>query len=243
MIEFQLIFIIILYSIVQSFYGVGILLLGTPTLIYFEYSFIDTLNILIPPSITISIIQIFTTGINKNKNNLIIYKKNFLLLCLPSIFCGLFIVTKIYDDINFNYLIAITIIILLAFLKIKYLNNFISYFFNKYLKIFHILIGIIHGLTNMGGSFLSIYVSEITNQNTFDRRYLIAYSYFYMSLIQIITLYLTEKFFFNLTSLILILIAFTCYIVFYKLVKKINYIKYNNFFYYLLLFYALLLLI
>ena len=125
MIEIHLIIIIVLYSIVQSFYGVGILLLGTPTLIYFEYTFIDTLNILIPPSITISIIQIFTTGINKNKNNLIIYKKNFLLLCLPSIFCGLFIVTKIYDDINFNYLISITIIILLAFLKIKYLNNII----------------------------------------------------------------------------------------------------------------------
>ena len=99
MIEFQLIFIIILYSIVQSFYGVGILLLGTPTLIYLEYSFIDTLNILIPPSITISIIQILTTGVNKNKNNLIVYKKNFVIM-FASIFCGLFIITKIYNDIN-----------------------------------------------------------------------------------------------------------------------------------------------
>ena len=37
--------ILIVLSIVQSIFGVGILLFGTPTLIYLDYSFINTLNV------------------------------------------------------------------------------------------------------------------------------------------------------------------------------------------------------
>ena len=56
--DLTLYIIVIILSIIQSIFGVGILLFGTPTLIYLDYSFINTLNILLPCSLLISFFQL-----------------------------------------------------------------------------------------------------------------------------------------------------------------------------------------
>ena len=43
----------------QSIFGVGLLLFGTPTFLLLNYNFLDTLNILLPISISISFLQLF----------------------------------------------------------------------------------------------------------------------------------------------------------------------------------------
>ena len=50
--------IVFIFSIIQSIFGVGLLLFGTPTLLLLGYSYEVTLWTLLPASITISIIQI-----------------------------------------------------------------------------------------------------------------------------------------------------------------------------------------
>ena len=55
------ILIISFLILLQSIFGVGLLLFGTPTLLYYNYSFSETLFILLPISITISIIQFFSS--------------------------------------------------------------------------------------------------------------------------------------------------------------------------------------
>ena len=55
------IFLICIFSIFQSIFGIGILILGTPTFLLLGYSYFETLNILLPFSIAISLLQIITT--------------------------------------------------------------------------------------------------------------------------------------------------------------------------------------
>ena len=50
--------IITILSFVQSVLGIGLLVLGTPTLILMNYSFFETMAIILPSSIAISLISI-----------------------------------------------------------------------------------------------------------------------------------------------------------------------------------------
>ena len=49
--------IIIFLIIFQSIFGIGLLILGTPTFIAMGYDFSDTLNLLLPISIIISFLH------------------------------------------------------------------------------------------------------------------------------------------------------------------------------------------
>ncbi len=59
-------------SIIQSVFGVGVLLFGTPLLLLLGYEFVDALGVLLPVSIAISALQVLRhyedidTGFYKN---------------------------------------------------------------------------------------------------------------------------------------------------------------------------------
>ena len=55
---YTLVFFIILYSLIQSVFGIGLLVFGTPTMLLMGYSYTETLWILIPPSLTLSLSQV-----------------------------------------------------------------------------------------------------------------------------------------------------------------------------------------
>ena len=55
---YYLVTIIAVFSVIQSIFGVGILLFGTPTLLLLEYSYSETLWLLLPCSVVISLIQV-----------------------------------------------------------------------------------------------------------------------------------------------------------------------------------------
>ncbi len=45
-------------SVIQSIFGVGVLLFGTPLLLLLGYGFVDALGVLLPVSIAISALQV-----------------------------------------------------------------------------------------------------------------------------------------------------------------------------------------
>ena len=49
---------------IQSIFGVGLLLFGTPSFLLLGYDFANTINILMPVSITISALQFFKSKIS-----------------------------------------------------------------------------------------------------------------------------------------------------------------------------------
>ena len=142
--------------VIQSIFGIGLLLFGTPTFLILGYDFLNTLSFLLPISITISLLQLIGF---QTLNKKIIFEYN--LFCLPFLVLFLIIALNFKDVLNFKFYVAIILIIssILSLQKDTFLplkKNVL-----KYKKFILIFIGSIHGLTNMGGGLLSIFSSFI----------------------------------------------------------------------------------
>ena len=171
------IILITLFCIFQSVFGVGLLLLGTPTFLLIGYNFFEVLNILLPYSIVISFLQIF---VNKKQN--FNFGKKILIHSIPFLILGLIIVEYIQHKINFVLIVSIFLIIF-SVLNIRNLKN-------KKIKIKNInfslkFLGLFHGLTNLGGSLLTI-ISTNVHSNKNIIRYNISSGYFIFALFQLL---------------------------------------------------------
>ena len=178
---FEIIIILVLITI-QSIFGVGLLLFGTPSFLLLGYDFANTINILMPVSITISALQFFKSNVSDRN-----FIKEYNLFCLPFLILFLVMALKFKHLLDFKILVAC----LLIFSSILILNK---RRFSSFKKIFfsskkYILIGIgcVHGLTNMGGSFLAIYSTLVSKNKKEVARYYISYGYLIMGVFQFIT--------------------------------------------------------
>ena len=87
--------ILAILIIFQSIFGVGLLLFGTPTFLYFDYSFSETLYLLLPLSFVISLIQ-FTKSKQKEKSFINSFNK----FTVPSLIASLVIILLFQELIN-----------------------------------------------------------------------------------------------------------------------------------------------
>ena len=106
--------IIIFLIVVQSIFGVGLLLFGTPTFLILGYDFANTINILMPVSISISILQFFKSEISDKK-----FIREYNIFCLPFLIIFLVIALKFKYIIDFKLLVGF----LLVFSSILILNK------------------------------------------------------------------------------------------------------------------------
>ena len=183
MIEIELIIsVLFILVIIQTIIGVGVLVIGTPFLLILEFNIVEVLSILLPISIFTSFINLLFFKINKKELKMKINSETkylFFFICLPSIFIGLYLLQIFYEYINFKYLVSFVIILSILISNIK--NKKIK--INKTIKAFYlILIGIVHGLTNSGGSLLSLFMSSHLKKN--NSRYGITFFYFFLALFQ-----------------------------------------------------------
>ena len=171
--------IIVLLSIFQSVFGIGLLIIGTPTFLLLGYNFFDVLNILLPFSITISLLQvIYSKEIDSGFN------KKILLYCIPSLILALSILVKYENSIDFILLISFTII----FFSILNLSKFKNIIFNdsdQRINISLVILGLIHGFTNLGGSFFTLICANINKQKKL-MRHNIANGYLILGSVQLL---------------------------------------------------------
>jgi uncharacterized protein len=83
-------------SVIQSIFGAGVLLFGTPLLLLFGYEFVDVLIVLLPISLAINLLQIFQ---HHAYIDFAFYRK-ILTLTLPPIAVFLFLVTHLRINIG-----------------------------------------------------------------------------------------------------------------------------------------------
>ena len=198
---------IIVTSFVQSMFGMGVLLFGTPILLLLNYPFLDTLSVLLPISATINTLQVY-------KDYNYIDKKiyfNVLVFTVPFIVFFLIFISKI------EYNISAFIAVLLLFIALKDYSLVLSKILDKlmsYEKLYFIVMGIVHGITNLGGSLLSAKVFQ-TTLTKYEKRATIAISYLTFAVFQILTLlFLDVKY--HLVSIIYIAVGMAVYTVINK---------------------------
>lgn len=233
---FEIIVMVILIAI-QSVFGVGLLLFGTPSFLLFGYDFANTINILMPISITISSLQFFKSKVNDKK-----FLKEYNIFCLPFLIIFLTIALNFKYLFDFKLLVAVLLIFSsILILNKKRLSSFKKTFF-KYKKLVLIGIGGVHGLTNMGGSFLAIY-STLVSQNIKEvARYYICYGYLVMGVIQYLLVLFISFNYLSFEKLYYVLLAITIYFPIQKVFRKINDQKFSKYINILALIYGLIII-
>ena len=152
--DFEILTLVILavITISQSLFGVGILLWGTPIFLFLGENFIQTLTLLLPLSLMVSFLQI-----SQSLNQI---DKSIFFRCLkysiPGIFVGLNVILIYRPDIN---LLVGIILVACVCLKTNVLSQVIHRAVSKFDTLFVFIIGLIHGLSNLGGPLLVLRVS------------------------------------------------------------------------------------
>ena len=234
---FPEIILITILIIIQSIFGVGLLLFGTPSFLVLGYDFVNTINILMPVSITISTLQFFKS---KVKDRVFIAEYN--IFCVPFLIIFLFLALKFKYLFDFKLLVALLLVISSILILNK--KNFSSFtkIFLKLKKIILIGIGSVHGLTNMGGSFLAIYSTLVSKNVKEVTRYYICYGYLIMGLFQYSMVLLIDYENLNFSKLYYLLIALLIYFPTQKIFKNIDDRKFSKYMNIIALAYGLLIL-
>ena len=234
-IELTIIFALI---VVQSIFGVGLLLFGTPSLLLLGYDFANTLNILMPVSISISAAQFFKSEVKDR-----IFIKDYNIFCIPFLIIFLFIALKFNYLFDFRFLVALLLIFSSVLILNKQKFSSFKQMIFKIKNLFLIVIGLIHGLTNMGGSFLAIYCTLISKSIKEVTRYYISYGYLIMGTIQyLMVLFLSyDLLIFN--KIYYVFLALVIYFPTQKIFKNLNDRKFSKYLNLIALIYGLSILV
>lgn len=167
-------------SVVQSVFGVGVLLFGTPLLLLLGYGFVDTLGVLLPVSIAISALQVLRHYQDIDTG----FYKNVLVYSIPLVVLFLLAVTTV--KINLSLVIG-GLLILVALKSFSTAIERALQSIVKYEKIYLMAMGLVHGVSNLGGSMLTaiIFSKHYPKNKT---RVTAAASYATLALCQLATL-------------------------------------------------------
>lgn len=178
--QVDILIIVVVTSFIQSIFGVGVLLFGTPLLLLRDYSFVQAVIVLLPVSLSINLIQIAKDYRNADWG----FYKKILVYTIPFVVIFLFVVTKV--QINISLIIGIFLLFVAAKGFSRNVDKAIT-FLVRYEKAYFIIMGIIHGLTNLGGSLLTAIVHSKGYEKQMTR-VTVALSYGTFATFQILTL-------------------------------------------------------
>lgn len=174
--------LIIVYSTVQSIFGVGLLVFGTPTMLLAGYDFQSTIAFLLPSSMLISLMQV-----HAGKKHLQKFKSHFLVYSVPFIVLGLAAILTNIVELEIKVLVGGMLVVSAMIRTTRGLQSLLSRFLTKYTKLYLMLMGLIHGLSNMGGGFLTVFITAVYEEKQTIRAN-IAYGYLVFAISQIAVL-------------------------------------------------------
>tara|TARA_B100000686_G_C16797968_1_gene983770 strand:+ start:946 stop:1677 length:732 start_codon:yes stop_codon:yes gene_type:complete len=229
--------LILILSLFQSVFGVGLLLFGTPTLLALGVPFFETLSIILPPSLSISFLQVV------RNYHLIERSKELIFLIFLSLLAGLSIAIFLANNNQIELFIGLILIFIsITRFKERYFNKFKSKL-GEYEKFSMSFVSFIHGITNMGGGFLTyIYASKYSSKERISAN--IAFIYAIFAFFQIVVLLLFDKLVVNQNTLIYLIISGSAYLLIGKfLIYKINDNYFKKTITFIILFYGVISLI
>lgn len=233
-----LITVIIMFSIIQSLFGVGLLVFGTPTLLLLGYSFDVALTYLLPSSIIISLVQIIYS-----KAAISSFQKKILYYSVPSILIGLIFVISEVIIFNIGLVVGLMLIASVLLKNIKSLDSFLKNIFRSNLNVYIFIMGFIHGISNMGGGLLTVLVTTLTDKKD-EQRKNIACGYLIFGLTQLLVLMIMKYQVFTIWSLYLPAISLIIYFIIGNIIfKKTSDASFNKLISILIFLYGIVLII
>ena len=229
-----LIIIVLLFSVIQSIFGVGLLLFGTPTLLIIGYSYSETLWILLPCSVVISLIQTI------DNFDLVQSKKKVVCFTIPTMVFSLAFVVSFDNILDINKIVGFFLLFIGILKFSNRIQKYLLYFAEKKLSLYYTFIGFVHGVSNMGGGPLSILMSTIYRDKAKIRTN-IAFIYLILALFQLIVLFILDASGLKYSTIALILTSLCVYLIVSKYIaNKVNDEKYISLINILIVVYGIL---
>lgn len=215
--------ILVVISVVQSIFGVGVLLFGTPIFLLLGYTFFETLVFLLPVSIVISTMTLL-------QNSKIETERKSYFVLVTSIIAGTyFAIEKIQDWMVLIIALILIMTCIANFVNSEKINN--RFMGNKSLAFS--FIGLIHGTTNQGGALLLWFFNGQYSDKAYVRSN-IAVAYGIMASFQLITLLLIDFGavieIFNWKNLAIPIVSFLIGSYFFKSISAESYRTLSNIF-------------
>jgi uncharacterized membrane protein YfcA len=173
-------------SVVQSLFGVGLLVFGTPTLLLMGHSFAGALAILLPASITISLLQTWQAGPQDYA-----FVKSFATFCLGPLAVSLALVLLLDLNASLNLFVAALLVVFVSLRLYPAAQQRARTWVSRHPKVWLVSMGVVHGVSNLGGALLLIFAATRFERKE-DIRKLIAFCYASFAGIQLLVLALVE---------------------------------------------------
>ena len=176
---------VVITAVIQSVFGAGVLLIGTPLMLLFGYSFVDVLIVLLPISLAINLMQITKYHAHIDLSLL----RKVMVLTLPPIAVFLFVVTHVRINIG---LIIGPFLLFIAFKSISAKVEQVLDRLMGYEKLYLFIVGVVHGTSNLGGSLLT----ALVHHNHYPKdvaRVTIAACYSSFAVVQLLTLLIFSR--------------------------------------------------
>jgi len=198
--------IVVLFSTVQSVFGVGLLVFGTPTLLLLGFPFEETIAYLLPSSVLISLMQVLEgrKHIGELRNSIFVF-------CVPFIVLGLVLVLSDLLSFDIKLLVGVTLVFS-AFARFnKKLQESLVKVLKQHTKLYLMLMGFVHGISNMGGGLLTIYATALYDDKQRTRAN-IAYGYLVFAISQILVLLIFHFDAYHIACVPLAIVALATYL-------------------------------
>jgi len=192
------------FALVQSLYGVGILIFGTPFLLLSNMSFDHALGFLLPSSFLISVHQVFLHRKLELSEGSSVFP---VLVALP---LGLILVLEFEQDFKVMPLLGLVMLAAALVRTSKRASQHLRKILIKNRLLFHFFNAFIHGVSNLGGALLPAYSSSVYQDKT---QVLKCTSVFYTvySSAQILVLIFMQKSWVFLDGLLIMPLCLFCY--------------------------------
>jgi len=194
------------FSLVQSLFGMGLLVFGTPTLLLLGLDFSETLATLLPASITISLLQFLEDRFIEPK-----FARNFALWCLPPLGLGLVALIVFGADAPLELALGGILLVFASLRLMPQVSAWVRGMVKRNSNVWMAIMGTVHGLSNLGGGVLSI-VASAHYTDKFDVRRTIAFCYLCFATVQILILLVLKSEIFGWSHLLTMALAGAVYL-------------------------------
>jgi|SRR5689334_5795808 len=185
-VQLSLCALVLVLAAVQSVFGVGLLVFGTPTLLLLGLPFPEVLAYLLPCSVVISTLQVADGGLRLEP-----IRRKLLAFTAPSVMLGTFLILVVLKrKIDMRQIVGAMLVVTAALRLLGPFRRRMQSFVRAKLSPLLVLLGLIHGASNLGGGFLTLIISSVYDDKQSVRKH-IAFGYGLMALIQIAVLFLT----------------------------------------------------
>ena len=166
-------------AVVQSLFGVGLLLFGTPILLLAGMPFEQVLVYLLPCSIVVSTLQVATTG----GLTLEPIRRQFLAITAPTVVIATAVSLRVGAPQQLRLWVGV-VLLATALTRLGRFQPVLRTAVRRRQRPLMFVLGGVHGLSNLGGGILTVIVSSSHEDKESIRRH-IAFAYGVMAVLQL----------------------------------------------------------